>query len=118
MSQPKVKQFDFNEGQIFGKMDLFCKRVQKLMDMFQTVRQFSALAEHKLEGMTNAFRKSTTPKASGSSSGQAEARIKGSDGDTTDSGSDADETAPVALESGAATASSPSAKAAAGLLLA
>jgi dynein heavy chain len=27
MSQPKVKQFDFNEGQIFGKMDLFCKRV-------------------------------------------------------------------------------------------
>ena len=53
MSQPKVKQFDFNEGQIFGKMDLFCKRVQKLMDMFQTVRQFSALAEHKIEGMEN-----------------------------------------------------------------
>jgi hypothetical protein len=82
------------------------------------VRPAVRCGEHKLEGMTNAFRKSTTPKASGSSSGQAEARIKGSDGDTTDSGSDADETAPVALESGAATASSPSAKAAAGLLLA
>ena len=34
-------------------MDLFCKRVQKLMDMFQTVRHFSALGEHNIEGMEN-----------------------------------------------------------------
>jgi len=26
MTQPKVKQFDFNEQEVFGKFDLFCKR--------------------------------------------------------------------------------------------
>ena len=46
LSQPKGKQFDFNEQKIFGKMDLFCKRVQKLMNMFTTIHQFSMLAEH------------------------------------------------------------------------
>mmetsp|Transcript_13743 Transcript_13743/g.31844 ORF Transcript_13743/g.31844 Transcript_13743/m.31844 type:complete len:4493 (+) Transcript_13743:136-13614(+) len=51
MTQPKVKQFDFNESQIFGKLDLFCKRVQKLMDMFTTIQQFSMLSNHKIEGM-------------------------------------------------------------------
>jgi dynein heavy chain len=50
-TQPKVKQFDFNESQIFGKFDLYCKRVQKLMDMFTTILQFSALANNKVEGM-------------------------------------------------------------------
>ena len=38
-TQPKVKQFDFNESEIFGKFDLFCKRIQKLIDMFTTVQQ-------------------------------------------------------------------------------
>ena len=50
-TQPKVKQFDFNESQIFGKFDLYCKRVQKLIDMFTTILQFSALASNKVEGM-------------------------------------------------------------------
>eukprot|EP00960_Hanusia_phi_P069522 767109-Hanusia_phi.AAC.3 len=50
-TQPKVKQFDFNESRIFGKFDLYCKRVQKLMDMFTTIVQFSALANNKVEGM-------------------------------------------------------------------
>ncbi|KAJ1473429.1 dynein heavy chain, N-terminal region 1-domain-containing protein [Baffinella frigidus] len=50
-TQPKVKQFDFNESRIFGKFDLYCKRVQKLMDMFTTIVQFSALASNKVEGM-------------------------------------------------------------------
>ena len=48
---PKGKQFDFNENIIFGKFDLFCRRVEKLVDMFSTVQQFSALARHNLEGM-------------------------------------------------------------------
>lgn len=34
----QVKQFDFNESEIFGKFDLFCKRVQKLIDMFTTIQ--------------------------------------------------------------------------------
>jgi len=48
---PKGKQFDFNENVIFGKFDLFCRRVEKLVDMFTTVEQFTALARHNLEGM-------------------------------------------------------------------
>ena len=36
LTQPKGKQFDFNETAIFGKFDLFCRRVEKLQDMFKT----------------------------------------------------------------------------------
>jgi dynein heavy chain len=50
-SNPKGKQFDFNEQAIFGRFDLFCRRVIKLIDLFSTIAQFRALGEHKLEGM-------------------------------------------------------------------
>ena len=59
MSQPRGKQFDFNDRQIFGKFDLFCKRISKLIDLFTTIEQFSTLAEHKhidgLEGIIRRF---------------------------------------------------------------
>jgi dynein heavy chain len=45
------KRFDFNEMQIFGKFDLFCRRLIKLIDMFSTIDQFTVLANNKLEGM-------------------------------------------------------------------
>ena len=48
---PKGKQFDFSETQIFSKFDLFCRRIIKLIDMFSTIHQFNALADHQLEGM-------------------------------------------------------------------
>lgn len=48
---PNGRQFDFNEMQIFGKFDLFCRRLIKLIDMFSTIDQFTILAENKLEGM-------------------------------------------------------------------
>ena len=48
---PKGKQFDFNENIIFGKFDLYCRRVEKLIDMFTTVEQFTVLSKHNLEGM-------------------------------------------------------------------
>ncbi|TMW55127.1 hypothetical protein Poli38472_013889 [Pythium oligandrum] len=51
LTMPKGKQFDFSETQIFGKFDLFCRRVVKLIDMFSTIHQFRALAQHSLEGM-------------------------------------------------------------------
>lgn len=51
MTNPRGKQFDFSETQIFGKFDLFCRRIIKLIDMFSTMKQFRALAQHKLEGM-------------------------------------------------------------------
>ena len=48
---PTGKQFDFIEIQIFGKFDLFCRRVMKLIDLFTTVDQFTSLSENQLEGM-------------------------------------------------------------------
>lgn len=48
---PNGKQFDCNEMQIFGKIDLFCRRVVKLTDLFTTIDQFHTLANNKLEGM-------------------------------------------------------------------
>lgn len=51
LTMPKGKQFDFSETQIFGKFDLFCRRVVKLIDMFSTIHQFRALGQHALEGM-------------------------------------------------------------------
>ena len=50
-SNPGGKQFDFNEMQIFGKFELFCRRVNKLIDMFTTIQHFNTLAERRLEGM-------------------------------------------------------------------
>jgi dynein heavy chain len=51
MTTPKGKQFDFSETQIFGKFDLFCRRLIKLMDMFSTMQQFKSLAQQKFEGL-------------------------------------------------------------------
>ena len=53
LTMPKGKQFDFSETQIFGKFDLFCRRIIKLIDMFSNIQQFKSLAEHKLDGMGN-----------------------------------------------------------------
>ena len=50
-SMPKSRQFDFNEQKIFGRLDSLCKRIQKLIDMFTTIAQFSELASHTIEGM-------------------------------------------------------------------
>ena len=51
LAQPQDgKQFDFSEIAIFGKYELFCKRLQKLIDMFTTIAQFSSLAKHQVEG--------------------------------------------------------------------
>lgn len=54
---PKGKQFSFNEMQIFGKFELFCRRVIKLIDMFSTIDQFNSLSKNKLEGMEQLIEK-------------------------------------------------------------
>ena len=51
MTTPKSRQFDFPEVQIFGKIDLFCRRLIKLMDMVSTMQQFKALAAEKFDGL-------------------------------------------------------------------
>ena len=45
------KQFECNEMEIFGKIDLFCRRLVKLIDLFNTIKQFSSLTSNLLEGM-------------------------------------------------------------------
>lgn len=45
------KSFSFNESSIFGKFDLFCRRIIKLINMFNTIDQFNSLSKNKLEGM-------------------------------------------------------------------
>jgi len=51
MTMPKGKQFDFSESQIFGKFDNFCRRLLKLIDLFNTIQQFNSLEKHNLDGM-------------------------------------------------------------------
>jgi dynein heavy chain len=46
LTLPKGKQFDFSETLLFGRFDLFCRRVVKLIDMFSTIHQFKQLSIH------------------------------------------------------------------------
>jgi dynein heavy chain len=46
------KQFDFSKMAIFGKFDQFCKRLEKLINMFSTVDQFSSLKLSTIQGMS------------------------------------------------------------------
>jgi dynein heavy chain len=48
---PKGRHFDFSVTAIFGKFDLFCRRVNKLIEIFQTKLQFKALSKHNFEGV-------------------------------------------------------------------
>jgi dynein heavy chain len=36
-NMPKGKQFDFSPNQIFGRFDLFCRRITKLIELFGTI---------------------------------------------------------------------------------
>ncbi len=51
LNLPKGKQFDFSETLIFGRFDLFCRRVVKLIDMVSTIYQFQSLSQHRFDGM-------------------------------------------------------------------
>jgi dynein heavy chain len=52
MNMPKGKQFESSPNQIFGKFDLFCRRVNKLIELFGTIQQFKTLEKHNLENIT------------------------------------------------------------------
>jgi dynein heavy chain len=51
MKMPKGKQFEFSTNQIFGKFNLFTRRVSKLIELFGTIQQFRTLEKHNLEGI-------------------------------------------------------------------
>jgi dynein heavy chain len=55
-AQPTGRQFAFSEEHIFGNFDSFCRRLMKMVDIASTIQQFRALAEHKLEGMSEIVR--------------------------------------------------------------
>jgi dynein heavy chain len=60
LSTPKEEeeQFELDETVIFGRMELFNKRLEKLISMFSTVGQFNSIAKNGIEGMdeiTNRF---------------------------------------------------------------
>ena len=48
---PRGKQFEFSTNQIFGKFDLFQRRLAKLIELFSTIEQFRTLGNHKLENI-------------------------------------------------------------------
>ncbi|KAJ3396765.1 Dynein heavy chain 5, axonemal [Lobulomyces angularis] len=54
---PQEKQFDFSEMYIFGKFDAFCKRIQKVIDMFSVIEKFSMLEKLCIEGMESLIKR-------------------------------------------------------------
>eukprot|EP00884_Botryococcus_braunii_P007425 jgi/Botrbrau1/16684/Bobra.0317s0002.1 len=49
--------FNFDESAIFGRMELFGKRCQKLISLFTTIQQFSSLSQHThMEGLQKMVR--------------------------------------------------------------
>ncbi|XP_066267666.1 dynein axonemal heavy chain 5-like [Branchiostoma lanceolatum] len=48
---PHERQFEFSENYIFGKFDTFCKRLEKVADMLNTMESLSGLSGVKIEGM-------------------------------------------------------------------
>lgn len=49
------KQFEFSPNQIFGRFDLFCRRISKLIELFGTIQQFRTLGQHKLENIDSSI---------------------------------------------------------------
>ena len=45
---------------IFGKFDAFCKRIQKVIDMFSIIDKFSLLETLGVEGMDSMIKKFST----------------------------------------------------------
>lgn len=57
MKMPKGKQFEFSTIAIFGKFNLFSRRVSKLIDLFSTIEQFRILQKHNLENIQPILKK-------------------------------------------------------------
>lgn len=54
---PKSPTWDFDENTIFGRFDLFIKRIKKLIEIFSVIQQFKALEKHSnLEDMDKLLR--------------------------------------------------------------
>ena len=56
---PNERKFEFSEMYIFGKFDLFTKRLKKIIEMFETMEMYSHLADSKIEGKIKFYMHST-----------------------------------------------------------
>ncbi|XP_075265378.1 dynein axonemal heavy chain 5-like isoform X2 [Convolutriloba macropyga] len=45
------KNFDFSENYIFGKFDAFCRRLEKIKNMMETIDNLSGLTDVRVEGI-------------------------------------------------------------------
>ena len=48
---PEEKQFDFSESYIFGKFDLFAKRLERVADVVSVVAAYAPVLDIRLEGI-------------------------------------------------------------------
>ncbi|XP_072018853.1 LOW QUALITY PROTEIN: dynein axonemal heavy chain 5-like [Amphiura filiformis] len=52
---PEERQFEFSENYIFGKFDTFCKRLERIADMVNTMESLNAMNDVKIEGIDGIF---------------------------------------------------------------
>ncbi|KAM9310817.1 dynein axonemal heavy chain 5 [Pholidichthys leucotaenia] len=62
---PSERQFDFSEMYIFGKFDTFQRRLNKILEMFNTISTYSALKDSKIEGLETMATKFQTAEMQG-----------------------------------------------------
>ncbi|VVC99767.1 unnamed protein product [Leptidea sinapis] len=48
---PNTEQFSFSENYVFGKFDTFCKRINKIVAMFDLMDDYNHLFEKRMEGL-------------------------------------------------------------------
>ncbi|CAF4749032.1 unnamed protein product [Pieris macdunnoughi] len=48
---PNTEQFSFSENYVFGKFDTFCKRLNKIITMFDLMDDYNHLFEKRMEGL-------------------------------------------------------------------
>ena len=54
---PDEKQFEFSETYIFGKINTFARRLEKIIDIFTVLNSFQRLGLSKIEGIEMLFAK-------------------------------------------------------------
>lgn len=48
---PATRPFNFSENYIFGKFDAFCRRLAKIISMFDLIDDYSGLFQRRMEGL-------------------------------------------------------------------
>ncbi|XP_057658943.1 dynein axonemal heavy chain 5 [Diorhabda carinulata] len=48
---PEQRQFNFSENYVFGKFDAFCRRLMKIIAMFDLIDDYSGLFQRRMEGL-------------------------------------------------------------------